>query len=251
MDTFTVELNQHYIELVGDSFTERDGEIANPLVSDFIDNIHEEVFQTSVLNEFDAGWRDIVGVEFEEESLDSFTSVCSDMYLSDELSLKEFRYLVQPIQVKTVEEYWEEHIEALKDSSFRYRKIQADNLSPLIEACEGFFDVGELIEILLRGVIDNIHPLGGAHNRPKSIVKLLHERIINNEDTIDMENEYFYQGPRHLGIIPTDESKRLCKCVCEYEQGYLFPFFIADSDPVSCNIQDVTEDLMDSDKGIH
>lgn len=251
MDTFTVELDQHYIELVGGSFTERDGEIAKPSASDFINNVHEEVFQTSVLNEFDAGWRDIVEVEFEEKSLSSFTSACSDMYLSDELSLKEFRYLVQPIQMVTVEKYWEDHIEALEDSSFRYRKIQSDNLSSLIEACDRFFDVGELIDILLRGVVDNIYPLGGAHNRPKNVVKPLEERIIDNKDMIDLGNEYFYQGPQHLGIIPTSESKRLCKCVCEYEQGYLFPFFIADSDPVSCNIQDVTEDLMDSDKGIH
>lgn len=250
MKKFTVELNQSYIELLGDVFTGHYGEPHKPPVRDFIETVHNNVLSTPVFNEFESGWRNLVKVDFTEEELRKFTSVCSNMYLSDDLELEDFRYLVQPIQMSTVQEYWDSHIEALENSPVRYRQVQAENLSPLIEACDGFFDVSEILELLLQGVLDNMSPFG-KHNRLCNVTDELQSRIVNNEDEIDLSNGYFYQGPRRLGIIQTGKSKMIARCVCEYHRGYLFPFFISDSDPVSSNIREAVEMLIESDDGVH
>lgn len=252
MKEITVELDHKYIKLVGDKFTDTHGQVpSSSPAKGFIKDLHRRVFLPPVMDEFQAGWRDVVEVDTGEDELEQFARICADMYLSDELNLEDFRYLTQPLQLCTAQKYWDDHIDALENSPVRYRKLQADNLAPLMDACDGFFEVPEILELLLEGVFENIDPFGSTHNRPRNIVEKLQDRIVENEDEINLGQEYFYQGPRRLGIIQCGKSKSIAGCVCEYRKGYLFPFFISDSDPVSKNVRRVVEDLVEDEKGIH
>lgn len=234
-----VEINQSYIELVGDVIIDSSGNSKWDETEPYAQRMREQVFDTNVIDEFDHGWRSEFNLEVTEEEAEEFTRCCVGI-LGNSIKIDDFRMLVQPIQLPMAKKYKKEHIEALVDAPIEYRKRQAHNLSPLFEACSDVLSVKDIISLLVEGVIDNVKPLG-SHPSAGTVVSKLEETIEDHEGDIDLSNDYFYQGPRHLGILPTGKESKIAGCACEYSGGYIYPFFFSDKDPVNKEAMEVLD----------
>lgn len=226
-------ISQKYIELVGSNFTDRFGKCENDEAEKFVETIEEVAFQKNAYDELDSGWRNVVEIHTEEYVAGKFVKCCSNMFLNDSLSLEDTIKLIQPLLIEAGKEYKTEHIEALKNAPIEYRKKQAEYLSPLIKVCSNEMSLDEILSLLIDGVFDNTNPLG-RDNKSRSVAETLQARIEQKSDSIDLEDDYFYQGPRHLGVLPTGKDKQIARCVCKKTpSGHIIPIFLSEDDPVN------------------
>lgn len=235
----TVTINQEYIKMMGNKTLDNTGRSRWKKAQDYTNIVREEVLETEVINEFSHGWRSKFELEVDEGVCKRFVSACTDN-LNDEIDVQECRRLIQPIQIPMARRYREEHIQSLRDAPLRYRQRQAEYLTPLIQACSDVLTVNDILSLLLDGVLDSISPLG-RHSAPDQIVSGLEEEIVDNEDEIDLNQGYFYQGPKHLGVLPTGKDSNIATCACEYKGGYVFPFLFSEKDPVNKEAMKILE----------
>lgn len=240
------EVNQNYIERLGAEFTDSHGQCNNGDARDFVEKIHEDVFQTPVMEEFQSGWRNMANIEVKEDVAGDFVSACVHRYMADNMEREDLRKLIQPLQIPAAKKYRDDHIEALQDAPIQYRQRYAEYLTPLIKICQSSLTAENILELLFEGLIsnNNIKPHSDTSNSSEHIIDPLEQEIINN-DEIDLDNEYFYQGPRHLGIFKTHKERGIASCVCQIEQGQIFPFFLSNEDPINKPVQEFLNELIE------
>lgn len=234
-----VEINEPYIELIGDTMINNTSDAKWDETEGYIQRMREQVFNTKVVDEFNYGWRSRFDLEVTVDEAAEFTGCCVGL-VGDKIEIDDFRRLVQPIQIPMAKRYREEHIQSLRDAPLEYRQRQAEYLTPLFQACSDALTVNDILSLLLDGVIQSISPLG-RHSDPDTIVSGLEDKIVDNEDEIDLSHGYFYQGPRHLGVLPTGKDNKVASCVCEYKGGYIYPFLFSDKDPVNKEAMKILE----------
>lgn len=231
----SIEFDKQYIDHFGDTLMDEYGNYELTKGQEFAQRIRREVFDKHRYNEFRSRWRSSLKININEEVCSDFVDASTDMYFSDDLDQNEVTELIRPMQVSAAKIYAKDHAKALQNASIRYRKEQAEYLSPLIETLDNsVLDAQDVLELLINGVISLIDE-DESYGRLEDIVKPLNDAILENRDKIDLDNEYFYEGPEHLGIIPTPKSKKIAQCVCWYNNSghYSHPYLLGKEDKVN------------------
>lgn len=241
----SIGFDKQYIDHFGDTLMDEYGNYELTKGQEFAQRIRREVFDKHRYNEFRSGWRSSLKININEEVCSDFVDASTDMYFTDDLDQNEVTELIRPMQVSAAKVYVKEHAKALQNASIRYRKEQAEYLSPLIDVLnDNVLDAQDVLELLIKGVI-NLIDENEPYGRLEDIVKPLNDSILENRDRIDLDNEYFYEGPEHLGIIPTSKSKKIAQCVCWYNNSgyYSHPYLLAEGDKVNSEAIEFIEDI--------
>jgi hypothetical protein len=240
--TLTISIDQEYIETIGSNFTDRSGNCEYNKAQSFVSRIKEVAFTNNAYSEMRSGWRNRVSMDVDETHATDFVDCCTDQLSMNSLTISESIQLLQPLQIESGKQYKQDHIVALKDAPIKYRKKQAEYLSPLLEVCSNVLSLEDILSLLLDGIFDNVKPLG-TDNRLRTISETLEAYIEQHSDDIDLDDEYFYQGPSRLGILQTGKCKQIARCVCvkNHKNGDTVPLFLSDEDPVNSEAKEILE----------
>lgn len=245
-DTVTVTLDQEYIEKLGVWFTDDYGNPTDSRTSDYLDAIHQEVFEENLMAEMSSGWREKVELDVNEDAGASFTNYCAEMYIRDNIDLETTCDAIYPLLVPSLLKYKESHIKAIrKESPQDVRSNLTEYIIPLYEATDGFFEVDDIIEMLIDQFVDSVDPLGKHFVKPDAIADKIDDKILENRDSIDLENPYFYQGPEHLGILEHSEAQNIGSCIYVRDTGPMIPVCPSNEDAINKNTMRIIEELLE------
>jgi hypothetical protein len=241
-----VVLDESYIMDFGDEVTDTFG---NPVSSigntEFIEEVHSAVFETRIIGEFQSGWRDKVRIEVDEVVAADFVEYCANSYINGERDLELVVRLIYPLILPALRDYKYEHARAMKKKApSEIRREYSDSLIPLYDAIDGFFTISEIIRMVLEGFISSVNPLKSRFARSEEISSKLNDSILENRDEINLDNEYFYQGPEHLGILQSGKRSSITSCVHIRGESSLIPVCPADEDIINTHTMSIVREVI-------
>lgn len=242
----SVVLDESYVMDFGDELTDSFGNPVNGIGNtDFIEEVHSEVFKTGIMSEFQSGWRDKVKIEVDEVAAADFVEYCANSYVNERKDLESVVRLIYPLILPALRNYKNEHARAIKKKAPpEIRREYSESLIPLYDAINGIFTISEIIRMVLDGFISSVDPLKTRFARSKEISSKLNDSILENRNKINLDNEYFYQGPEHLGILESGRRKSITSCVYVQGESSLIPVCPAEEDIINIHTMKIVREVI-------